>query len=214
MIGKGRCLTPQPVQGYGQVALRGTGHPHAGGLRAMKLVHVLVLEAFCGPCPEGMEAAHWNGVRSDCRLWNLRWATRAENQADKVRHGKTKLTPEKVMEIRESLALGFPQRIIAKDFGISGCAVSHIHTRKVWGHIPGSSERTSQPLPETEMWRPCVGFLRYEVSSCGGVRRIGSRGNQPLVFKRSDGKLAVRLTAASRTYIRSIDRLVEEAFTR
>jgi hypothetical protein len=65
-----------------------------------------------------------------------------------------------------------------------------------------------------ETWRPCVGFIRYEVSSCGGVRRIGSRGNQPLVFKRSDGKLAVRLTAASRTYIRSIDRLVEEAFTR
>ena len=33
-----------------------------------KLVHRLVLEAFVGPCPEGMETRHLNGKRSDNRL--------------------------------------------------------------------------------------------------------------------------------------------------
>lgn len=43
-------------------------------------VHRLVLETFVGPCPEGYEADHRNRDRSDNRLSNLRYVTRAENQ--------------------------------------------------------------------------------------------------------------------------------------
>lgn len=50
-------------------------------------VHQLVLEAFVGPCPEGMEALHGTGVRHDNCLINLRWGTPVENAADRVRHG-------------------------------------------------------------------------------------------------------------------------------
>src|SRR5688500_13903704 len=31
-------------------------------------VHRLVLAAFVGPCPEGMECRHLNGIKTDCRL--------------------------------------------------------------------------------------------------------------------------------------------------
>lgn len=44
------------------------------------LVHVLVLTAFAGPCPLGMEALH-GGSGPSCNWWplNLRWGTRSEN---------------------------------------------------------------------------------------------------------------------------------------
>ena len=51
------------------------------------LVHRLVLETFIGPRPKGMECRHLNGIRTDNRLDNLCWGTRAENQQDSVKHG-------------------------------------------------------------------------------------------------------------------------------
>ena len=50
-------------------------------------VHALVLEAFVGPRPDGMEACHNNGDPADNRLENLRWDTRRENALDRIRHG-------------------------------------------------------------------------------------------------------------------------------
>ena len=52
-------------------------------------VHRLVLKAFVGPCPEGMEACHNNGDAWDNRLENLRWDTRKNNHQDKIKHGTT-----------------------------------------------------------------------------------------------------------------------------
>lgn len=43
-------------------------------------IHQIVLEAFCGPCPDGMEVLHGNGIRTDNRLSNLRYGTRSENE--------------------------------------------------------------------------------------------------------------------------------------
>ncbi len=56
-------------------------------VRQKRRVARLVLMAFVGPCPKGMEALHGNGVRVDSRLTNLRWGTRSENQWDQIRHG-------------------------------------------------------------------------------------------------------------------------------
>ena len=50
-------------------------------------VHRLVLEAFVGPCPEGMEVRHLNGHPADNRVENLVWGTRSENTQDQVLHG-------------------------------------------------------------------------------------------------------------------------------
>ena len=50
-------------------------------------VHQLVLEAFVGPCPDGMETRHLDGDQSNNELDNLRWGTPVENAEDKARHG-------------------------------------------------------------------------------------------------------------------------------
>lgn len=52
-----------------------------------RLIHRLVLEAFVGPCPPGMEGCHRNDTATDNSLTNLRWDTRSANQIDSVRNG-------------------------------------------------------------------------------------------------------------------------------
>lgn len=75
---KGQLLRPiKQKRGYISVQIQGT-----------KLVHRLVLEAFVGPCPEGMETCHRNGVKTDNRVENLYWGTSSENNDDIVRHGR------------------------------------------------------------------------------------------------------------------------------
>lgn len=76
-----------PVQGsrYLQISL----HDADGRLRA-KNVHVLVLEAFVGPRPQGYEACHGLGGRLDNSLSNLRWDTSSENRLDTTRHGNNR----------------------------------------------------------------------------------------------------------------------------
>lgn len=54
--------------------------------RKDRYIHRLVLEAFVGPCPEGMEARHINGDHQDNRLENLCWGTKEENMKDRVLH--------------------------------------------------------------------------------------------------------------------------------
>lgn len=51
-------------------------------------VHRLVLEAFVGQCPDGMECCHNNGIANDNRLENLRWDTHENNNKDRKLHGK------------------------------------------------------------------------------------------------------------------------------
>lgn len=50
-------------------------------------VHRLVLTAFVGPQPEGMEGCHFDGDPANNCLDNLRWDTRSGNTYDRVRHG-------------------------------------------------------------------------------------------------------------------------------
>lgn len=53
----------------------------------MKYVHLLVLEAFEGDAPEGMEGCHGDGNPANNTLANLRWGTRSNNNRDAVKHG-------------------------------------------------------------------------------------------------------------------------------
>lgn len=52
-------------------------------------VHQLVLLAFVGPCPEGMEVLHWDDNPRNNHLSNLRYGTRQENIEDAKRNGRT-----------------------------------------------------------------------------------------------------------------------------
>lgn len=114
----------------------------SGGNRRQVGVHALVCEAFHGPRPDGMQAAHGNGIVTDNRACNLRWATQAENEADKFTHGtamqgtrhhSARLTEDDVRAIRE--ASGAKLRELAVQYGVSEATVSQIITRKTWRHI-------------------------------------------------------------------------------
>lgn len=107
-------------------------------------VHRLVLLAFVGPCPPGMEACHINGVRDDNRLANLRWDGKRENMLDQRRHGtlakgerqgNSKLDEGKVRDIKKRLASGESQRPIAEEYGITQAAVSLIARGKNWAWV-------------------------------------------------------------------------------
>ena len=50
-------------------------------------VHALVMRAFVGPRPDGMEVRHLDGNSSDPKLLNLAYGTRSENAQDALRHG-------------------------------------------------------------------------------------------------------------------------------
>ena len=69
-------LKPRMSMGYNRLRL------YKNGKGYNKLVHRLVLEAFEGKCPDGMEACHNNGNKIDNRLENLRWDTRSNNIKD------------------------------------------------------------------------------------------------------------------------------------
>ena len=70
-----------------RLTVAGSGYLVAMLGRARPYVHHLVLSTFVGARPAGHQAAHGDGDRRNNSLGNLRWATRSENEADKVRHG-------------------------------------------------------------------------------------------------------------------------------
>lgn len=68
--------------GHRRVVLK---RPEGG--RLQQYVHRVVLSAFVGPCPDGMECCHNDGDGTNNRLKNLRWDTTSSNMYDKVKHG-------------------------------------------------------------------------------------------------------------------------------
>ena len=50
-------------------------------------IHRLVLTAFTEPHSSKIDACHNDGNKTNNHLSNLRWATRKENEADKLIHG-------------------------------------------------------------------------------------------------------------------------------
>lgn len=72
---------PLPPRGYLLVNLWWANQ------KRMCLIHRLVLTAFVGPQPVGMEALHGDGDPANNSITNLRWGTHSENQHDQVAHG-------------------------------------------------------------------------------------------------------------------------------
>lgn len=50
-------------------------------------VHRLVMWAFVGECPKGMQVCHDDGDKKNNRLKNLRYASQSDNEYDKQKHG-------------------------------------------------------------------------------------------------------------------------------
>lgn len=133
-------------------AARRTGAYTVGLMRNRKLctqtVHKLVLEAFVGPRPDGMEGCHGDGDATNNRLENLRWDTHQSNTLDSVRHGTHhggrhlrrvgEDNPKAVLceaDVRAIRAHCGSRRVIADQFGISRVMVSQIRKRLNWKHV-------------------------------------------------------------------------------
>ena len=132
----GRAIKAFPnKKGYMLVNLAG------GGKRKQVLVHLAVIQAFFGSAPNGQEACHNDGVKANCTLSNLRYDTRKNNHADKIRHGTAqrgeknsvaKLTDDAVRVIRAG-KLSVTEAMRA--FGVSQGCIQKVKYKTAWKHV-------------------------------------------------------------------------------
>lgn len=124
--------------GYPTVTLLKRGIPFTA------TIHKLVMLAFIGPRPDGMEVCHWDGNAHNNALENLRYATRASNREDGHRLGEiplgsertnSKLTEADVISMRHRVGNGESHRMLAKEFGVSPLTVGRIVRREKWRHV-------------------------------------------------------------------------------
>lgn len=110
-------------------------------------IHRLVLEAFVGPCPSGMECRHFpdRNPSNNC-LDNLQWGTPLENNHDRFfhgtsnkgeRHGMAKLTSDDVINIRKEINKGRCKNRskIAAMFGVCRETIRKIEIGVNWAHV-------------------------------------------------------------------------------
>ena len=124
-----------------------------------KYIHRLVAEAFVDNPNNKGQVNHINGIKGDNRAENLEWVTPSENirhaidtgllkykkKEKEIKNSKyslgeevngSKLTPEKVIEIRVLWELReFKQVELAEKFGVDNSTINDIIRRKRWKHI-------------------------------------------------------------------------------
>jgi len=108
-------------------------------------VHRLVLEAFVGPCPLGLQADHIDRDKTNNRISNLRWVSCSENNKNRDKYTQPKRTGEKnwnaklknceVEEIYRLVHAGICGALVGRMFGLDKDAVSKIKLGKRWAHV-------------------------------------------------------------------------------
>lgn len=124
------------------------GIQHGPGDRRSKLFHLIVMEAFVGPAPKGMQVNHKDGDTANNRLNNLEYVTPKQNVdhafANGLMEGRecggyfsswgySKLTPENVAEIRNSSVSAYA---LAKKFGVARVTVSRARRYMTHKNLP------------------------------------------------------------------------------
>ena len=103
------------------------------GVTKYVLVHRLVLEAFVGPCPDGMQTLHADDDPANNCLSNLSWGTPKRNHETIDRNGeangRAKLTKADVLAIRASDEL---HSVLASMYGVAAGYISIIKRGKTW----------------------------------------------------------------------------------
>ena len=106
------------------------------GVAKYVLVHRLVLSAFVGDCPEGLECLHADDDPTNNCLSNLSWGTRKRNHETIDRtganNGRARLTEADVIFIRNSDA---STKELASQFGTTPKYIQNIKRGIVWKHI-------------------------------------------------------------------------------
>jgi hypothetical protein len=124
--------------GYRRVTLR------QNGKQTWRHIHRLVIEAFVSSRPSpSHQVAHWDGVRTNNTVGNLRWATCAENQADVIRHktrqgerhGRAKLSDSIVTYARKKCRSGATLVSLSRKFGVTPVAMRLAVRGINWRHV-------------------------------------------------------------------------------
>lgn len=122
----------------------GYGNTYYPGFRTRQVHRIVCTLAHGEPPAPDLQAAHSCGNTSCCNPGHLRWATRTENAADKVKHGTqtrgeshavTRLTETEVLEIRRRAEAGESYKAIAASFGVAESYVGAIKRRANWRHV-------------------------------------------------------------------------------
>lgn len=130
---------------------KGYGRINAPG-RKMVAAHRFSYELAFGPIPDGLFVCHRCDNRRCVNPDHLFLGTAKDNTADMIakgrgkrpplpnvkgeRHPGVKLTAVQVMAIREAVATGVQQRILAMQYGVCKATISLIIKRKNWRHLP------------------------------------------------------------------------------
>ncbi len=125
--------------GYGLVGLS------KDGKNSMQILHRLVAKAFIPNYQNLPEVNHLNG-KDDNSAKSLEWSTRSLNMQHaydtglKISpkgqdHPVSKLTDDKVIEIKKLLSKNLSQYKIAEQFQVSVGTINKINTGKTWTHI-------------------------------------------------------------------------------
>lgn len=136
----GHILKPQR-NGYGY---RHVGLYREGSCKTIT-IHTLVMLAFVGPRPEGMEVNHIDGDKTNNRLSNLEYVTPQENILHAVRvlekgigesAGRAKLTEAQVKAVRAEYD-GKPGSCakLARKYGVHHTTMQAVLNRQSWTHI-------------------------------------------------------------------------------
>lgn len=133
----GRILNPSKNSRYPIVVLYGPN-----GEKKTVRVHILVAQAFLGPCPVGKEVNHKDTNRWNCRLRNLEYATPKQNGNHALLNGLNpgaKLTVSSVIKLKK-LAEAYGYRrgmrgvipILSEEFSIRRDQVRNILWGRSW----------------------------------------------------------------------------------
>lgn len=140
----GRIMRDNPAAKYPMVQLCREGRSSAVS------VHKLVMAAFVGARPPGLQINHKNGDKRDNRLENLEYVTPTENIRHAVRTGlnpikgvdgpAAKLTCEQVAAIRQARAGGATLPRLAHEYSVAINAIYLIVRGVSYQECPGPIE--------------------------------------------------------------------------
>jgi hypothetical protein len=115
------------------------------GAKTMHYVHRLVLEAFSGPCPNGMECGHIDGNKRENKINNLCWLLQSANSKMSVMQGlqskgedryNAKLNESLVRKIRAEYIRGEVTHVmLAEKYGVTRGAVQSVVNGITWKHV-------------------------------------------------------------------------------
>lgn len=124
----------------------------SNGRRLTARVHRLVAEAFLPNPYDKPEVNHMDGDKSNPKLTNLEWVTSHENRQHAWDTGlrnkshlpnykgeeqkNSKLTEQKVVEIRAMRLSGFSFSFLSEKYNVSKRTIGRVVSGKSWSHIP------------------------------------------------------------------------------